>query len=67
MAQHKHEDDEPVMYGYSSSRNISMRGSDEELGVTWGEWREMSDKQRADAIQETVNELIDVWVEADED
>jgi hypothetical protein len=65
----KHNDDDPVMVGYASSKNISFRNSSskgEELGVTWGEWREMTEKERDEVIEEYVNELVQVWVLEDE-
>ena len=61
----KHADDDPVMVGYSSPRNISMTGKDE-LGYTWGEFREMSEKEQGEALQDFANELIDVYVVEDE-
>lgn len=63
----KHNDDDPVMARYASSRNISFcsRGG-EELGITWGEWREMSDREQSEILQEYMNELVDVWIEEDE-
>lgn len=67
----KHADDDPVMVGYSSSRNRTFssehgRGP-EELGVTWGEWREMSKTERNQIMAEYLNTLVDVWVEEDEE
>lgn len=65
MSNIRHNDDQPVMFGYSVSRNVSMRSQPggEELGPTWGEWRAMTPTERDHVLQETVNELIDVWVE----
>jgi hypothetical protein len=66
----KHADDEPVMVGYSSGRNISFRNNykeGDELGVTWGEWREMSRAEQNEIINEYLNNLVDVWVIDDED
>jgi hypothetical protein len=62
----KHDDDEPVMFGYASNRNISFHGQ-EESGFTWGEWRQMSRDQQLEAMTETVWELVDLYVEDDED
>lgn len=61
----EHNDDDPVTVGYSSSRNISFEGK-EQLGYTWGEWREMSEKEQDEAIQDYANDLIDVYVVKDE-
>lgn len=67
MAVSKHRDLDPVMVGYASSRNITFRSyRPEELGYTWGEWREMSGKQKAWALEEFLSELVDVWIEGDE-
>lgn len=64
----KHADDEPVMFGYSSGHNITFNNKDgrDESGYTWGEWRKMSDKDREDTLQEYLNELVDVFVQDDE-
>ena len=62
----KHADDEPVVYGYGSSRNISMRGEGE-LGFTWGEWRVMDEDARREFLNEIVFELVEVYVKDDED
>lgn len=61
MAEHK--DEEQVTFGYASSKNITFHGKGLELGVTWGEWREMSEKAQAETINEAVWELVDIWVE----
>jgi hypothetical protein len=63
----KHADDDPVTVGFDSSRNISFNGEGEELGVTWGQWRAMSEEQRNATISDFVFELIDVFVEDDEE
>ena len=64
----RHNDDDPVLVGYESSVNISMRSHEpEELGVTWGEWREMNIKGRREVMNEYVHNLVDAWVEDDED
>lgn len=55
------DDNEPVIFGYGSSKNVTFSGSDES-GYTKGEWREMSQKDRDDALQEWLNELVDVYV-----
>lgn len=58
-------DDSPVEITYSSSRNITFHGTDE-IGYTWGEWREMSEAERDEAVQEYVNELVEVYVKGDQ-
>lgn len=67
----KHADDEPVMFGYAASCNISFSSPSggEESGYTWGEWREMTDRERDEAFAEFVfNTLgVEVYVEDDED
>ncbi len=45
---------------YSSSLNISMRGTIE-LGMTWDEWDELTKVEQEDIIQEQLNELVEVW------
>jgi hypothetical protein len=57
----KRSDDEPVIFTYSSMRNIKFRGA-EDSGYTWGDWREMSSGERDDAVQEYANQLVDVSV-----
>lgn len=59
-------DDDPVMFGFDSSRNISFRGEGGS-GLTWGEWRKMNRAEKDDVIQDFVNSLIDVYVVGDED
>lgn len=67
----KHADEEPVMFGYAASCNISFRSQygGQESGYTWGGWREMSDRERDEAYNEFVwNELgMEVYVEDDEE
>ena len=64
----KHADDDQVMVGFSSNRNISMRSHrPEELGYTWGDWREMSQDERHEAMNEYIHELVEAWVEDDEE
>jgi hypothetical protein len=64
----KHNDDDPVLVSYSSSRNISFRGEGEELGYTWGEWRQMSFKEQNEAFDEYVyGNLIDIGVDENEE
>jgi hypothetical protein len=63
----KRADDDLVMVGYASSKNISFRSQQpEELGPTWGEWREMTEAQKDEAFSEYLFNLVDVWVEDDE-
>lgn len=61
----QHNDDDPVIFGYESSYNISFRG-EEESGYTWGEWRKMTDSQKNAALDEHVWTLVDLYVK-DED
>lgn len=46
----KHADDDEVLVGYESSHNISFHGKDDELGITWGEWRKLSEEQRTEDV-----------------
>jgi len=60
-----HADSDPVVYRYASNKNISMYGKGE-LGYTWGEWREMSEKEQERELQDIVNELVEVCIVDDE-
>jgi len=60
----KHDDD-MVMVDYSSFTSISFHGT-REVGYTWGEWRQMTDREQDDALAEFLFELVDVSVEDDE-
>ena len=61
MANDQHADDEPVIFGYAASCNISFKGK-RESGYTWGEWREMNDKERDDAYMEFIFNSLGVEV-----
>ncbi len=61
-----HADDEPVTYGYGSSANITFRGEGIELGVTWGEWRAMPERERNQLLNEKLWELAQIYIEDDE-
>lgn len=54
------DDDEPVIFGYDSSRNVSFHDEDES-GYTKGEWRRMTEDERSDALQEFLNEIVEVY------
>jgi hypothetical protein len=51
-----------VKLGYSSSSNISFQGQIDTM-IPREEWDEMSEKEQDEIIQESVNELVDIWVE----
>jgi ribosomal protein L29 len=38
----------------------------DEIGYTWGEWREMSEEERERELQDIVNELVEVYIVDDE-
>lgn len=61
----KHDDADMVEVQYSSSRNITFHGKDD-LGITWGDWREMSRADRDETVNEWLYELVDVSVVDDE-
>lgn len=61
-----HADDDPVIFHYSASCNISFHGEDES-GYTWGEWREMNDEERADAYNMFIFDTLGVEVWEGED
>ena len=65
----KHADDDPVMVGYDSNRNITFNNehSRDELGYTWGEWRGMSDAERDGTLKDYLFELVEVFVVDQED
>jgi hypothetical protein len=64
----KHADDDPVMVGFSSGRNVSMQSHQpEELGYKWGQWRSMTEAERHEAMNEYVHKLVDAWVEDNEE
>lgn len=62
----KHKDEDKVEFYYESSRNISFQNTQfsdyDDSGYTWGEWKEMSQKDQQDIIQEYLWELVDVGV-----
>lgn len=57
----KHADDDPVVFTYSASCNITFRG-ERDSGLTWGEWREMNDPEKAEAIDQFLFEDLGVSV-----
>lgn len=63
----KNPDDKQVTVGYESSRNITFHDSGNELGYTWGEWRNLARKEQDEAIVQFLFELVDVYVEDEED
>lgn len=64
----KHADDDPVLFGYSSDYNAGFEDRHgDERGISWGEWRAMSPTERSRAMQEYVNELVEVFVVDQED
>lgn len=63
----RHADDDPVLFGYSSDHNVSFGDRHgEERDVTWGEWRLMNTTERAQVMQDYVNELVEVFIVGDE-
>ena len=62
----RHADDDPVIFKYAASCNISFRG-EEESGYTWGEWRGMSSDAKADAYAEFVWNSLGVEVYEDDE
>jgi hypothetical protein len=56
-----HADEDPVMFGYAASCNISFRG-ERESGYTWGQWREMSDKDKQEAYNDFIFDELGVEV-----
>jgi hypothetical protein len=62
------DDDEPVIFGYAASCNISFRGQ-EDSGYTRGQWREMTEIERQEAYEEFLydNLGVEIFLVADED
>lgn len=60
------DDDKPLYFTYESSRNVTFHGRDES-GYTRGEWRGLSDEEKARALEEFLFELVDVYVDDDND
>ena len=56
-----HADDDPVIFTYSASCNISFRG-EHDSGLTWGEWREMNDPEKNEAIDSFLFDNLGVEV-----
>lgn len=57
----KHTDDDPVIFTYSAMSNISFHGK-RDSGYTWGEWREMNDREKAEAYNTFVYETLGVSI-----
>jgi hypothetical protein len=57
------------MVGYDSPHNITFNNelSPDELGYTWGQWRDMSDAERGDILRNYMFELVEVFVVDQED
>lgn len=62
-----HADDDPVIFTYSASSNISFRGR-LESGWTWGEWRELGSDEQDEAVVDFLFQHlgVDIGVEDDE-
>lgn len=59
------DDDEPMLWAYESSRNVTFKGENEESGYTKGEWRQMSMEGQNAAAAEYLASLVDVYTNAD--
>lgn len=62
----RHNDNDPVVVSYEASSNITFHGTDE-IGFTWEEWRELTSKEREQEIDEYLYQLVDLYIEDDED
>lgn len=60
-----HADNDKVILRYASNKNITFHGF-HDSGVTWGEWRDMDNKEKDGVIADAVFELVDVTVDEDE-
>lgn len=52
-------EDEQV-FRYASNRNITFRG-ELSTGMTKQEWRDLSDSERDEFLNEMVWELVEIW------
>lgn len=59
-------DNPEVRLGFSSSRNISMRGT-EKTGYSRKEWDLLSEKEKDMVIQDLVYELVEVFELSDDE
>lgn len=57
------DDGDPVTVSWSSPRNITFHQDGEELGYTWGEWRDMTEKEKTEALTELLWSLVDLVVD----
>ena len=62
----RHADDDPVLFGYSSSENVTFNGENEESGYTWGQWRAMTEDEQVKARTDFLWTIAEVYVEDDE-
>lgn len=62
----RHADDDPVLFGYSSDENITFSGENQDSGLTWSEWRAMSEEERTEARTDFLWTIAEVYVEDDE-
>ncbi len=57
----RHNDDDPVIFGYSAMASISFHGK-RDSGFTWGEWREMNDREKDEAFNTFTYETLGVSI-----
>lgn len=56
--------EDEVEIQYASSHNITFRGS-VGTGLTRAEWDALSDEEKDQIMDETVWDLVELWVEGD--
>lgn len=61
-----HKDSDPVTFSYASSANVTFHGTGYDTGYIWGDWREMSESEQQNVINELAHELIDISIDGDE-
>lgn len=57
-------DEEQVVFGYASSKNVTFRGK-VDSGYTWAEWNDLDDRAKSEAMSDAANELVELWVEGE--
>ncbi len=54
-------DTDTIRFGYESSKNITFRG-EVETDITRDQWEAMSQKERDEAMNEAIWDLVQLWV-----
>ena len=62
----KHDDSDEVMVRYEASSNITFHG-ERSIGITWGDWRGMSETDKNEALTDWLFDLVSVGVMDEEE